>query len=144
MLNRVDCICRRCSFVASLLLVALACPGCNSKSGTAQVRGTVELDGKPLASGAIATIPQSGRGAKATIENGQFVLGTFAENDGALLGTHQVAVVVYEKSTGVGAEAAAGKLLIPERYTNPQTSGLTIDVTASGPNEPVLKLTSQP
>lgn len=101
----------------------------------------MELDGKPLASGTISTIPAAGRGAKGVIENGEFELGTLGNNDGASPGVHQVEVVAREKTSG-GAESGMGKLLIPQRYTNANTSELTIDVKAGEVNTPTLKLTS--
>ena len=131
----------------SCLLIALiavvgTCSGCRPDSPVGQVRGKVLLNGKPLVTGAVITLPGSGRGAKGVIVNGEFVLSTFGANDGALVGTHKVAIVANEATRGSGPEAQAGKLLVPERYTNPETSDLTIEVTAHGPNEPLLELTS--
>ncbi len=90
------------------------------------------------------TLPPSGRGANGVIApDGSFELRTFGRNDGALIGTHKVGVVSYASSGKTGPEAGQGKLLVPERYTNPETSGLTIDVKAGQTNTPTLKLTSQ-
>jgi len=125
------------------ILLACAVTGCNSKSPLARVSGKVLLDEKPLPNGAIVTLPESGRGARGTIINGQFELGTFGKTDGALIGVHKVAIVAFEGAKGKGAEAAAGNLLVPQRYTSPDSSGLTIDVKAGETNEPTLKLTSQ-
>jgi hypothetical protein len=108
----------------------------------AKVRGTVLLDEKPLASGSIATIPPSGRGSHGEIQNGEFELSTFGNNDGALVGTHKVSVVAFEGAAGKSAESGGGKLLVPQRYASPETSGLTIEVKAGEVNEPTLKLTS--
>jgi hypothetical protein len=108
----------------------------------AQVHGKVTLDGKPLADGAVVTKPESGRGAQGFIRNGEFELGTKGKNDGASIGTHAVAVIAQEKPANAGPESKAGQLLVPERYTNPDTSGLTIDVQA-GDNTPTLELTSK-
>jgi hypothetical protein len=55
-----------------LVLIAIACSGCGSKSRVVRVRGKVLLDDKPLASGSVATLPQSGRGSKGAIINGEF------------------------------------------------------------------------
>jgi hypothetical protein len=68
-------------------------------------------------------------------------LKTFAPNDGAAIGTHKVAVVAFEGEPK-GPEAAAAKLIVPQRYANPETSGLTIEVKPDGDNSPELKLTS--
>ena len=134
---------RRCPFagIVSLCFFVGLFVGCGPKSKVAHVNGTVLLDDKPIAAGAVVTMPASGRGAKGRIENGKFELGTFGSNDGALLGIHKVAVIANAPPKGAGPEAAPGKLLVPERYTNPETSGLTIEVKP-GDNSPVLKLTS--
>jgi hypothetical protein len=106
------------------------------------VHGTVTLDGQPLASGNIVTLPSAGRGARGVIKDGKFQLATDGENDGAVIGEHKVAVIAREPSQGTGPEAAAGKLLVPEKYTNPASSDLKIDVKA-GDNTPTLELKSQ-
>jgi hypothetical protein len=125
-----------------MALVAFA--GCGSdKSAMAPVTGKVTLDGKPFTTGGIATIPVAGRGAMGRINSdGTFELSTFGAGDGALVGTHKVAVAAYEGGSG-GPEGSLGKSLIPMRYTSPESSGLTIEVTADGPNEPVLELSSK-
>ena len=108
------------------------------------VKGVINLDGQPLAGGFIATVPASGRGAKATVQaDGTFELGTYASNDGAVPGTHKVAVVAREPSADSSPEAPLGKLLVPVKYTDPVTSQLTIEVKASGDNHPVLELSSK-
>jgi hypothetical protein len=122
--------------------VVLACTGCQPTSSLGRVHGTVTLDKKPLASGSIVTLPSAGRGARGVIKDGKFELGTEGDSDGAVIGTHKVAVIAREPSQGSGPEAAAGKLLVPEKYTNPTTSELTIDVKA-GDNTATLELTSQ-
>lgn len=124
---------------AAILLVVLT--GCGGSASTATVTGTVTLDGEPLAEGAIVTRPEAGRGAQGLIRNGQFTLGTMSGSDGAIVGLHKVAIVAHEKGQA-GPEGKPGKLLVPERYTNPESSGLTIDVTA-GNNTPKLELTTK-
>ena len=131
-------------YLGSVLLLAAACTGCNKQtSSIAVVRGKVLLDGQPLANGGINTIPAAGRGSSGVIRNGEFELGTMSKNDGAMIGTHRVAIVAREASQGGGPEAAAGKSLIPERYSNPDASGLTIEVKAGEVNTPTLDLTSR-
>jgi hypothetical protein len=128
--------------VVAIILFACISAGCGSNRGVATVQGKVLLDNKPLEAGYIATLPPSGRGAYGTITNGEFVLSTFGNNDGALIATHKVSVVANAPPQGVGAEATPGKSLVPERYTNPETSGLTIEVKAGEVNTPTLNLTS--
>lgn len=124
--------------ILSCLLTVAGCGATGSNTG--KVRGKVTLDEKPLAFGSVVTLPQSGRGAHGVISNGTFELGTAGNSDGAVIGVHKVAVIAQEVAAG-GPEGPAGKLLVPERYTNPETSGLSIEVIA-GDNFPELKLTS--
>jgi hypothetical protein len=125
-----------------LWLLAIAVAGCQQKSNVATVRGKVLLDGKPLAQGMIATMPNAGRGANAKIKSdGTFELRTFSQNDGATIGVHKIAVVAHDAPANTGPESGSGKLLVPKRYTSPETSGLTIDVKP-GDNSVELKLTS--
>ncbi len=143
MFDKYLCLDRaQCLGIALLFVTATAFSGCGSKSSLAQVHGKVELDGKPLASGTVLTAPIGGRGAKAIIHNGEFALSTFGNGDGALIGTHQVAVMAYENPLAKGPEASMGKALVPQRYINPSTSELTIEVKAGEVNTPTLKLTS--
>jgi hypothetical protein len=125
------------------LAISAACAGCGgSQSAVAHVRGKVTLDGKPLAMGAVVTLPSGGRGAQGVIKNGEFELGTYSSNDGALIGNHRVAVIAQEQGES-GPEGQPGKLLVPQRYTNPMTSELTIEVKPGEVNTPTLELKSQ-
>jgi hypothetical protein len=134
-------------YVAScpLLVIVAAALGCGSAShDMAAVKGKVLLDGQPLTKGHVGTIPPAGRGAHGNIQpDGTFELQTFANSDGALIGTHKVRVAAYDSSGPRGPESEYGTLLVPQHYTNPETSGLTIEVTEDGPNEPVLELSSK-
>ncbi len=109
----------------------------------APVKGKVTLNGQPIKSGNIMTLPSNGgRGAAAPIgPDGSFELKTGTDM-GALIGTHKVAVVAYEGTGKSGPEAGVGKLLVPDRYINPETSDLSIDVKAGEANSPTLDLKS--
>lgn len=124
-----------------LLAFVIGCGG--NKPEVAPVRGKVLLDGEPLKVGSVVTLPDAGRGSRGVIgPDGTFELTTYAKGDGARIGPHKVGVTAYEGG-GKGPEAELGTLLVPQHYTNPATSGLSIEVTASGPNEPVLELSSK-
>ena len=127
---------------SSLPLLLLA--GCGKSTPTmAPVKGKVTLNGQPLTSGTVITIPEAGRGARGVIgADGSFELQTFEKKiDGAIIGTHRVGVVALMVG-GKGPEGGYGKSLIPNRYSNPESSGLTIDVKAGETNAPALELTS--
>jgi hypothetical protein len=127
--------------IALLVLTSIA--GCGKKGNVAPVHGKVLLDGQPLTKGTVGTLPAAGRGANAVIQSdGSFSLRTFGKDDGASIGPHKVCVAAWEGTGGKGPEAAYGKALVPQRYMNPETSGLTIDVPPEGKNDVVLNLTS--
>ncbi len=129
--------------IVAVAVALVPCPGCGGNTPeVAPVEGKVLISGQPLTTGRIITTPAAGRGATGYIQqDGTFELSTYGEGDGALLGTHSVAVLAYE-GTPSGPEGGARKLLVPERYINDMTSGLTIEVKADEDNVPVIELTS--
>lgn len=129
----------------ALLCLAVAMSGCGgSESNFAEVRGKVLIDGKPLATGRVTTMPDHGRGAQGTINGeGDFTLSSGDLGAGAVPGTHHVAVVAIEEPTTFTL-GVPSKSLVPPKYANPETSGLTIDVKAGEVNEVVLELSSTP
>jgi hypothetical protein len=58
------------------------------------------------------------------------------------VGEHKVAVVAYERPASAGPESGNGKLLVPQQYTNPESSGLTLDVPPGGKDDVEINLTS--
>lgn len=136
---------------ANVMLVA----GCGpSRPATIPVSGTVTLDGKPAAGAQVMLIPEDGgRPAEGTTDDsGGFNLRTFEASDGALPGRHAV-TVVSRRISGVNADAdglegdvAPGGVkvewLVPQRYSDPKTSGLTAEVV-KGMEPLVLELQSR-
>lgn len=102
-------------------LVLIPAAGCGG-SGMARVTGKVLFDGKPVKEAQVTFSPAGGgreTGKPATgftDENGQFDLSTFKNYDGALVGSHNVLVMVDD--------------------TNPakckRTKNLAVEVKASG------------
>ena len=85
----------------------------------------------------------SRRGARGEIDpEGRFTLSTGDLGAGAVAGRHAVAVVAMEGAAGADPEAPR-KLLVPQRYTAPETSKLAIDVTPGQENQVTLELTSK-
>ena len=86
---------------------------------------TVLIDGKPLHKGNITFVPEGGRPSAAKIESdGRFELRCFDDDDGALLGTHRVAVSAKDIISETNIKWHA-----PAEYSDYQTSGLTVEVT---------------
>ncbi len=85
------------------------------------VKGTVTYKGKPLTGGTIRFEPEDGgREAAGNIEpDGSFTLSTFQSNDGAVAGSHKVAV---EPPSGQSKS-------IPAKYRSAGSSGIVMEVS---------------
>jgi hypothetical protein len=112
------------------VLVAIPSWGCGSSNGhyvgtTVPVKGIASYRGKPLTQGEITFEPTDiGREAHGGIQpNGTFELTTFNKGDGAVAGTHRVAV------TGTSKKDA-----FPLKYRNTSSSKTQLDV-AEGKTE---------
>jgi hypothetical protein len=122
----------RC-FLTSLVAVALfGCRHSGIDLPTAPVSGKVTYRGKPLGMGRIMFFHPSGHAAGAELAaDGTFQLTSYQ-------GQNQVAVECLETdlpgSTKVRSRMGTDKSLIPDRYANYSTSGLTFDVKP-GSNE---------
>lgn len=115
------------------VLAALMAAGCGPQREPIPVQGRVLLDGQPLSFGSVSFQSESGQPATAAIgPDGLFTLTVFGEGPGAVPGRNRVLVTCYEGQRQVAAdrdrEPILGRLLIPERYTSYETSGLVIDV----------------
>jgi hypothetical protein len=125
------------------LVAAVGCSGTDETMG--RVEGVVRLNGQPLQSGKVIFQPQAGRNALGVINaDGTFTL-TTGDSDGALIGEHKVGIVAFEGASP-GRPDPTGprqplKMLVPERYLAPGTSGLTYEVKA-GDNHPEFDLTT--
>jgi hypothetical protein len=141
-----------CFTLLTLSLLPLT-NGCSGKASLAHVKGTVTLDGKPLAKGTIIFETAGQRPATGRIENGEIVDVTcYKTGDGAPIGSHKVAISAAEEAASAvvenpgdakapGPNYMSGKSLIPSRYNDPSASGLTA-VIKRGENVLEFKLTS--
>ena len=122
--------------VAIAMLVVAA--GCGQRPTLVPVSGRVSLAGKPLGFGSVMIQPAAGPAARATIQpDGTFTAGTFGPGDGAIAGPATVRVACYEgQQPGApphAGEPSLGKSLIPARYTQFETSGITVTVEPGMP-----------
>ena len=140
---------RRIVCIAGLLLATILVAGCG-RSGpeTIPIRGEVYFKGAPLKDvpqGLVHYIPKSpdGRQASGRLQpDGSFVLTTFQSGDGVMPGEYDIVVSAYWARAELSreqVEAARGNvpkpgLVVPEKYTEPTTSGLsdTVDSNHSG------------
>jgi hypothetical protein len=131
-------------FVAGVVLLSA---GCGGGKGTVPVKGTVKLDGKPLARATVLFVAQTPGGRDATGStdaNGVFRLTTFEPGDGALPGNYKVVIQPTAEADG-GPPAAtieeaqqakprpkAKTAAVPAKYTQPNQTTLTQDVPPNG------------
>ena len=147
---------RTVALCTALWVVVHAVPmaGCSSSSQENPnwperfpVTGTVLYEGEPVEGAEVTFMSESKNSAAAgkTDSDGRFYLTTFVEKDGAVAGPQVVSIrrVDIVDMTPEGVEVAFGGTsvppkitwIIPQKYANPATSGLTADVTPDGPND---------
>ncbi len=131
-----------------VLVVAATLSGCSGKANgpeLARVKGTVTFQGQPLKNATVVFLPaqQGVRLASGTTDdNGRFELMTDVPGDGAVLGKHRVTITVraveqsltQEEQSALllaGKSVPQGKPLIPEKYFQFETSGLSAEVKES-------------
>lgn len=135
------------TFETSLLLVpVLLCLGCGESGlATYPVQGIVRFpDGKVLRGGSIEFECSDGeRPVLATGmigPDGTFVLGTKTKDDGAIAGTHRVAVFSgYQVGNGVERPGLIEKAKLDEKYRSFRTSGLTMQ-TGKEPSTLIIEV----
>jgi hypothetical protein len=117
----------------SLFVLGSVLSGCN-RSGLdlAPVEGVVMYQGAPLADAGVLFKPSQGPFAMGvTDEEGRFTLIT-ANQEGALIGEHQVAIskaeTIVRHVTGNPMPVYQTKALIPEKYFDAASSQLTASV----------------
>ncbi|MHC5538828.1 hypothetical protein ACYOEI_11460 [Singulisphaera rosea] len=112
---------------AATMTVALSllplCAGCSSSSAsqgasTLPVKGKVMFKGQPLKKGTITFEPDgAGKDASGQIQpDGTFVMTTYTKDDGAVVGTHRVAI------------AHAGRS-VPLKFASVSASKIEVEVT---------------
>ena len=144
-----------------VLVVALALPwatGCKSSGPQmVRIRGMVSYKGAPLTNvtqGIVRYSPKQassgGREATGRIQpDGSFVMTTFQKEDGVIEGEYDITISAYSgpalsrQQTESGIHSAGPKLLIPERYLKPRTSGLSDTVAAGHPGVKQIELTDK-
>jgi len=128
--------------------LSLAFAGCGESDGRLPVypvQGTVTLQGKPLGNALIALHPVDisdplATSCRATTDaNGVFTISTYNANDGAPAGEYKVTIECY-KLKGTGTSLEPGPNILPEKYSQPTTSNLSLRVAAGEFNSPKIDL----
>jgi hypothetical protein len=115
--------------------------GCDSAPyDMAPVRGTVTIDGKPLTSGRVMFVPKgrdgglnSGKPAFGRIQqDGTFVLYTYGDDDGAIVGEHSVTIVSSAEDAATEQNAPKfGRVSLAKSYAvvPDQDNNIKIELT---------------
>jgi len=136
-----------------------------ARPSTHRAGGVVEYQGQPVPRAIVTFVARDDSRGKEfsavglTNDRGQFTLQTFRPRDGAILGSHRV--TIERRSLGGGepvadkpptnreeydaqraAQASPQKIVshLPAKYGSADSSGLTADVIAKGPNDFVFRL----
>jgi hypothetical protein len=132
---------------------AIGLAGCGS--GLVPAEGIVLLDGRPVAGATITFMPQGeGRPASARSgADGRFAASLPGAAPGLPAGDYRVVVMLLKQEVlgagGGDAETASGgggppvQYIVPKRYGDPETSGLTAPL-AKGSRDLRFELTSEP
>jgi hypothetical protein len=120
-----------------LVLVGLTLTGCGGGGNMASVTGKVTYNGKEVAGGGIFFSPRGqgegnpGKGAVGKIKNdGTYVLGTYSESDGALIGKHIVNFSPPAIEVKSGTELKPGEKPVFNPYLNLEPKQTEVEVTA--------------
>ncbi len=121
----------------------LVLPGCGGGGGrglpTVPAAGSITYQGKPLDKGTVYFLPEKGHPATGTIEGGKFTLTTYKEGDGAIAGKHSVGVTVTEAVPTKDGDTAE-KYVIPQKYADPGSSKISVDIPAGGKQDIVIDI----
>lgn len=141
-------------FTLALLLSFSACGGSSDAPDLGMVKGTVTLDDQPVSGALVSFVPNSskettGPASTATTDaSGNYSLTAPGNRSGAVIGFHRVAVqcpgvVGVNVSTPDGdSGSATDNCKVPEKYNDPNRSGITAEVKA-GENDVPIKLKSK-
>lgn len=144
----------RLAAIAGLFLFALAnLGGCDHrKNGVVPVSGVVKFkDGGPVRMGFVEFVPTApGPSARGKLDQqGRFTLGTYAADDGALLGTHRV--IVTQPLAPAASEPREGDAhfgtkpnLVHKKHSDPETTGLEFEVLQREANFAELQVEADP
>ncbi len=148
------------SLLMFALVLSLTGCGTSDRPTLAPASGRVTLAGAPVAGATVSFQPVAGGRpcSGLTDSDGVYRITSYEENDGAPVGEHRVVII---KIAGAGASAPAEaapaedpslslstmegpgedgqpprqpetQYLVPQKYSNPETSGLTVNVPDGG------------
>lgn len=138
---------------ASLVVVLILLAGCSGddkwkqdRPKTVPAEGTITLNGKPLEDATIVLTSDSNGCSGKSDKEGKFKLEAFSPDPGAVPGSYKVMITKAEypltpdPSEKETNKPIYAKLLVPKKYTSPETSGLTVDIPETGKTDIKLEL----
>jgi hypothetical protein len=113
--------------------VSILIAGCgDGRPKRVPVAGQVLIDGKPLTTGSVQFVPEGGRPSQGEIDaSGRFRLTCYEKDDGALVGTHRVAIISAKELSPYEV-----RWFTPKKFADFKTSGITKEIT--GPTEDLV------
>jgi hypothetical protein len=133
---------RRLATQVCWLAIMLSAAGCEGGADSlAQVQGKVTYKGIPLHTGSIVFTPDAVRGTSGPLgradiqRDGTYHLRT-GDAFGVVVGWHRVTIVAVEENNvpEYGRSFAIPRSLLPDKYRDPDLSGLTCEVKAGREN----------
>lgn len=131
-----------CIGLAATSLTVLGCGSVKHPFETVPASGVVKYKGQPVAGATVSFIPKEANKPPAqaqTDAQGRFRLWTYEPGDGAVIGEYVVTILKVKIDESVKADDEGPTIppeyLVPEKYIDRTTSGLTATVTAAGPNK---------
>jgi len=134
------------AMIAGIALLS-GCGGGEAGPALATVTGTVTLDGQPVDHGQVYFHPDSSRGTTGPTSmaeigpDGKYSIKSSQDREGAVVGFHQVRVEIRHPPKDQNDTLPA--LMTLEKYSKPQTSGLTAEVKPGTENVIDLPVTSK-
>lgn len=129
-----------------VIIAAMVCllylAGCSGSDATAiknlvPVSGSITLEDEPLESGTVFFVPEQagGQPASGQISNGKFTMLTTVDAKGVVAGKYLVRIESRDtpEPSPKDLYPKPGPSLIPEKFTDPKTSGLMVDVESGMP-----------
>lgn len=148
------------SCVVLWLVLTIAGCGGSGRPSLAKISGTVQLDGKPLEGAQVGLVLATDAKSKyhrpssaVTDAQGKFTPQTYGKDDGLPVGKYKVGVQKRElmgqlpKDFDVenpGKYNLKYKWITPMSAAQPESSGITVEVTSSGMKPAVIELKSAP
>jgi ribosomal protein S12 len=116
---------------------------CDNRPRVYPVKGKVQFaDGSPVKVGIVETkSPRTGIQATGNIQlDGSFELTTFRNGDGAVAGPHTCVVIQFVRTEEIPNHKPSTVGVVHPKHSSYTTSGLSLEVSETGPNELTLQV----